>query len=89
LKKTTKNTLTLSKELCNYIKQNSFDQVVRSLVLGADLNWTDDEDKNKNCIHIAACNTNMMYLDYLLQNGANLNATDDNKWSALFLCCQH
>jgi len=84
VEKTTKNTLTLSKELYNYIKQNSFDQVVRSLVLGADLNWTDDEDKNKNCIHIAACNTNMMYLDYLLQNGANLNATDDNKWSALF-----
>jgi len=84
IERPTKNPQTLSKELCHYIKQNIFDQVVHSLVLGADLNWADVDDKHKSCIHIAATNTDPIYIEYLLQNGANLNGMDDNKWNALF-----
>lgn len=51
--------------------------VLKSILLGVDINWTDPEDSSRTAIHVLSCSGGTAaMLEFLLQNGGEVNAED-------------
>lgn len=53
------------------------------LALGADINWRNVHQHGASVAHIAAAAANLEVVEFLLNNDANINQTDDRNWTPL------
>jgi len=53
------------------------------LAFGGSINWTNPEQSGTTALHFFAADGNLIGLELLIQNGADLRITDTNGWTAL------
>lgn len=74
------NTEELSKELYGLVSENKdkLEEMLLYLLQGANVNWENKEDSKKTPLHQAVAANNLLYCELLVQNGADVQAQDDN-----------
>lgn len=60
----------------------------QALALGANKNWKNAEEENRTCIHQAIISGSVMAVEFLILNGADINAKDDLGYTALHLATE-
>ncbi len=75
--------LDLNRRFYQYAKTGEIVEVLRSLVLGADINWTNDKDHKKTAVHIAVIEGQLPTVMLLCQNRANVNLQDHKSWTPM------
>eukprot|EP01100_Stratorugosa_tubuloviscum_P010773 TRINITY_DN468_c0_g1_i1.p1 TRINITY_DN468_c0_g1~~TRINITY_DN468_c0_g1_i1.p1 ORF type:complete len:765 (-),score=408.14 TRINITY_DN468_c0_g1_i1:202-2496(-) len=56
---------------------------VKFLAQGANINWPNADENNTNVLHYAVAAGNLIIVELLIQNGANLSAVDSKGWTPL------
>ncbi|KAH3759582.1 stromal membrane-associated GTPase-activating protein 2 [Pelomyxa schiedti] len=80
----------LNKALYISIQNSNADvkSILHLMVVGADPNWIDPEDNlSRSPLHHAVIVGSPLFLELLLQNGANPSVTDSKGWTALHYAC--
>ena len=62
--------------------------MLQAISLGADKNWVNNEQIDRNPLHQAILSGSLMTCEFLLLNGANINAIDRNGYTPLHLAIE-
>lgn len=76
----------LGERLIGSVKEGDLAHVLYWILHGANVNYTTVEHQGMMPLHYSVCNDFLDGATLLLQNGADVNAVDERKWSALHHC---
>ena len=75
----------LDRALFQSVQQADLVTACRSLAAGANVNWHNAESGGETCLHVAVQGSAVELSEYLLLNGAKVDARDDAGRTALHL----